>query len=299
MLLRYRNSRRALDNTTQNQLVTTIWAKLKSWSLRVKEWCSSSYRTCDVGEHEPLWVSARRSNFTDCGFYRLLEELVLQILGNLDNATKGIAQRTCGLFMRIMFDPILDCTTPGWRFEASYPFRNADLWPPLMLPDRDLLDRDRFCDDCLRFREDGRYDNAMKALQSILWCTHCHESHKRPVFSSRQRAASPAIRVCVLAEGKAQICNHESIGYSWAEDLKRIPSTKEPHQLWRQPDHYLPWYTCWKRSWEDPRDSELILHGKPRVNLFFHKDRSLGISSQATILLFKLHHRTPVTRAFL
>ncbi|KAI1404282.1 hypothetical protein F4819DRAFT_447800 [Hypoxylon fuscum] len=297
MLLRYRSSRRALDNMTQNQLVTTIWAKLKNLSLRVKEWCTSSYRTCDVGEHEPLWVSARRSNCTHCAFYRLPEELVLQILGNLDNATKGIAQRTCGLFMRIMFDPTLDCRRPAWWFKNSFPSYNVDVLPLLVLPDRDILDRDRFCDDCLRFREDGRYDNAMKALQNTLWCSHCNESHKRPAFSSRQRAASPAIRVCVLAEGKAHICNHESI--SWVKDLKPITSTKKPHQLCRHPDHYLSWYTCWKHFWDDLRGSELILHGKPHINLFFNEDRPLRISSQATIFLFKLHHQTPVTRAFL
>ena len=299
MLLRYRNSRRALDNTIQNQLVTTIWAKLKNWSLRVKEWCTSSYRTCDVGEHESLWVSARRSNLTHCAFYRLPEELVLQILDNLDIATKGIAQRTCGLFMRIMFDPTLDCKTPQWRFRTSPPSPDGDLWPPLVLPDWDLLDRDRFCDDCLRFRQDGRYDNAMKALQSTLWCSHCSESHKRPIFSSRQRAVPPAIRICVLAEGKAQICNHESIRCSWGKDLKPIPSTKEPYQLCRHPEHSLPWYTFWKHSLEDPYDPELVLHGKPHINIPFRETRLLGIHSQATILLFKLHHKTPVTRAFL
>ncbi len=94
MLLRYRNVCRTLDNKIQNRLIiTTIWAKLKTGSLRVKEWWTSSYRTCDVGEHEPAWVSARRANFTHCAFYRLPEELILQILGNLDNATQGIAQQ--------------------------------------------------------------------------------------------------------------------------------------------------------------------------------------------------------------
>lgn len=305
MLSRYLNNRRALDNTTQNQLVTTIWAiwaiwaKLKNWSLRVKEWYTSSYRTCDVGEHEPLWVSARRSNFAHCAFYRLPEELVLQILGNLDNATQGLAQRTCGLFMRIMFDPTLDCRLPRQRSKSFLPLYNVDLWPPLVLPARDLLDRDRFCDDCLRFREDGRYDNAMKALQSTLWCSHCNESHKRPVFSSRQRAASPAIRVCVLAEGKAQICNHESIGYSWDKDLKLISPTKKPHQICRHPDHDLPWYAFWKHFLEDQYDFELKLLGKPHINLPFPEQCALQFRSQATIVLSKLHHQTPVTRAFL
>lgn len=300
MLLRDRNSRRALDDPTQNPLVTTIFAKLKDWSLRVREWCTSSYRTCDVGEHEPKWVSARRSNLTNCAFYRLPEELVLLILGNLDNATKGIAQRTCGLFMRIMFDPTLDCRTPGW-WKPGYSglFYVTPMQPQLVLPDRHLLDRDRFCDGCRKFREDGRYDNAMKALLSTLSCSHCNESHKRPWFSSRQRAASPATRVCVLAEGKAQICNHESIGSSWLMDPKPIPSTKAPHQLCRHPDHYLSWYTWWKLSWENPSEYERIIHGKPHLNLFFHCTGSPGISSQATILLFKLHHQTSVTRAFL
>jgi hypothetical protein len=277
------------------------------WSLlslqnqkTVRDWCTSSYRTCDVGEHEPIWVSARRSNCTNCAFYRLPEELVLLILGNLDNATKGLAQRTCGLFMRIMFDPTLDCRTPRWwRSGYSMAFHNVPRRPLLVLPDRHLLDRDRFCDDCLRFREDGRYDNAMKALQSTLWCSHCNESHKRPLFSSRQRAASPATRVCVLAEGKVQICNHESIGSSWLMDPKPIPSTKAPYQLCRHPDHCLSWYTWWKLSWENQCEDELIIHGKPHINLFSHETGSPGIGSQATILLFKLHHQTPVTRAFL
>jgi hypothetical protein len=301
MLLRDRNSRRAFDDTMQNPLVTTIFAKSKDWSLRVREWCTSSYRTCDVGEHEPKWVSARRSNLTNCGFYRLPEELVLLILGDLDNATKGIAQRTCGLFMRIMFDPTLDCRTPRcWKPGYSGLFYVEPLQPQLVLPDRHLLDRDRFCGDCLKFREDGRYDNAMKALQSTLWCSHCNESHKRPRFSSRQRAASPATRVCVLAEGRAQICNHESIGSGWLMDPKPIPSTKAPHQLCRHPDHYLSWYTWWKLSWENTSEYELIIHGKPHLNLFFdYYVGSPGISSQATVLLFKLHHQTPVTRAFL
>ena len=170
-----------------------------------------------------------------------------------------------------------------------------------MSPDRDLLYRDRFCHDCLRFREDGRYDNAMKALQSTLWCSHCNESHKRPVFSAQQRAASPATRVCVLAEGKVQICNHKSMGYNWDKDLRLIHSTKEPHQVCQHPDHHLPWYTTlfWEDPSEYPCDPDLIRQGKPHITLTFEKGFSPQIDSQATIILFKLQHQTPVTRAFL
>ena len=49
----------------------------------------------------------------------------------------------------------------------------------------------------------------------------------------------------------------------------------------------------------EPYDGELQLHGKPHINIPFRKGRSQGIRSQATIFLFKLHHQTPVTRAFL
>ncbi len=296
MSLRESDSPRALANMTQNRLFS-ISAKVETWSLRVKEWYTPSYRTCDVGEHEPSWVVARRANPTHCAFYRLPEELVLQILSNLGNATKGTAQRTCGLFMRIMFDPTLDCTEPGWRLRASRRFCSDLHFPLLMAPDLDLLDRDRFCDGCLRFREDGRYNNAIKALQSTLWCSHCNEFHKRPVFASRQRAASPARRICVLAKGKAQICNHESIGSPGVEAL--MPRVEKPHQICRHREHRLSWGARWKFLWGEPLYPELEYHGRPHINLRFHKDLPLIITSRATVLLFKLHHRTPVTRAFL
>ncbi len=322
-----------LHNTAENN---TLWTRLINGWLQAREWCTGSqptcevgkdepscasdlreapardgctgsYRTCDVGEHEPSWVSARRANCTHCPFYRLPEELMLQIFGSLDNATKGVAQRTCGLFMTILFDSTLYYRKRGFVFGEYW---GSPLPPRLMQPDWLLIDRDRFCLDCLRFREDGRYENAIKALRSPLWCSRCNGCHNRAAFSPRQRAvSSAATRVCVLAEGKARICRHESIAYSnsWTEDLRPFPisPTEEPLEpICRHPDHRLPWAISWQRSQEFRcyPDAQTPSDGAPCFGKLYRSQppgSAQAIGSSATFLLFQIQRGTPLTRAFL
>ncbi|KAH8893659.1 hypothetical protein GQ53DRAFT_763237 [Thozetella sp. PMI_491] len=91
MKLWHRSQRGSLESTPPARRGTSILADLRPWWLRVKEWYTSSYRTCDTGDDEPSWVSARRANLARCAFYRLPEELVLQILSSLDDISKRIA----------------------------------------------------------------------------------------------------------------------------------------------------------------------------------------------------------------
>ena len=325
-----------LHNTTENN---TLWARLINGWLRALDWCTGSqptcevgehepscvsdlrampaqdlrpgsYPTCDVGEHEPSWVAARRANRMHCLFYRLPEELMLQILGSLDNATKGVAQRTCGLFMTILFDPTLySLHSRNYGFALGY-YLVCPPPPRLMQPDWLLINRGRFCLDCLRFREDGRYEDAIQALRSPLWCSHCNKCHNRAAFSPRQRAvSSPATRVCVLAEGKARICRNESITYSssWAEDLRCFPISQiaEPLQpICRHPDHRLPWYISRQRSQEGRcyPDAQTPSDGAPCIGKLYDSPqpgREQAIGSSATFLLFQIQRGTPLTRAFL
>lgn len=200
----------AVDDKSHNHWGTVTLALQRRWR-RVKEWYTESYPTCDTGEYEPSWVSARRTNLANCRFYRLPEELILQILGNLDYVSKAIALRTCGLFMRIMFDRTLFSQTLGFRFATD-----IRVWPPFeqqawsmplgarreMLALRKqvdrLLDRDRFCDLCRQFREDGRYEKA----------NYAGPPRYALVLPLRQRTqTSPLLRTpegCLL--GNANLC---------------------------------------------------------------------------------------------
>jgi hypothetical protein len=77
-----------------------------------------------------------------------------------------MAIRKYGLLLRIMFDRTLFSQVPN---QSGYS-RDVEIWPPfeprnwniprearlaLRQHVNHLLDRDRFCDPCRRFREDG------------------------------------------------------------------------------------------------------------------------------------------------
>lgn len=161
-----------------------------------------------------------------------------------------------------------------------------------------LLDRDRFCRPCRQFREDGRYESAIRAMQATLWCSHCDRVHKRPLFSAHQRAASSATRICVLAEGKAQFCGHLALG--WDSIQRGIFPDEHPC---RHPDHDPAWYTRLKDSlmgiynpaYERPR-LRLANFDDPGI-----VDRLRGRAPRPTVmfLLGRLDHGVFVTRAWL
>ncbi|KAH8646214.1 hypothetical protein BX600DRAFT_555916 [Xylariales sp. PMI_506] len=217
--------REAVDDTPHRHLRTAFTVKMQRRWRSVKEWYTSSYPTCNTDKYEPSWVLAQRTNLANCRFYRLPDELILQILDGLDYVSKAIILRTCKLFMRIIFDLLLFSQTRGF-----YPQTAIQVWPPfhrttsgtpleaaglkmLSLPKQveHLLDRDRFCEPCRQFRDDGKYKKVTKALQRTLWCSNCHKTHKRPLFSPHQRETSSATRLCVLVEGTAPFCAHLSI----------------------------------------------------------------------------------------
>src|SRR5437868_3823744 len=100
LISRCRGRREAVDETSHSHCGTTVTLALQRRWRRVKEWYTESYPTCDTGDFEPSWVSARRANLANSRFYRLPEELTLQILGDLDSVSQAIALRTCGLFVR-------------------------------------------------------------------------------------------------------------------------------------------------------------------------------------------------------
>lgn len=207
--------------------------------------------------------------------------------------------------MRIMFDRTLFSQPIG-----NLNLRDIRVWPPFEQPvwgmpfkarpemlalrkqvDR-LLDRDRFCDPCRQFREDGRYEKATQALKGTLWCSHCDDVHTRPLFSSPQRDAPSATRICVLAEGKAHFCAHQSIGWDSIRDV-----TSETEELCQHPDHDPAWYTCWKDAITNHRSPG---YGRPRL---VHRPRcsrhSTGLSSETTLFLCRLRRGAPLTRVYL
>lgn len=213
--------------------------------------------------------------------------------------------RTCGLLMRISFDHTLSSQTLGYRYTTD-----IEVWPPFeqrassmpleagreMLELRKqvdrLLDRDRFCEPCRQFREDGGYEKAMQTLQGTLWCSHCNKEHKRPLFSAHQRAASSATRICVLVEGKAQVCAHLSIGW---DSTRHAASVTE--DLCRHPDHDPAWHTRWKDSIANDRSP-----GYARPHLLSsppHNSRCTNMLSATTFFLVRLNRGIPITRAWL
>lgn len=93
LIPRCRSRRKVHDGTLRNHWGTAATIALQRRFRRVKEWYTDLYPTCDTGEHEPSWVLARRANLANCIFYRLPEELILQIVGSLDYVSKAIVLR--------------------------------------------------------------------------------------------------------------------------------------------------------------------------------------------------------------
>lgn len=286
----YRKWRGAPSDAVQDHSSTSISNKPRT----------SLYPTCDTGEYEPPWVSARQSNIAHCAFYQLPKEVVSKILGDLDHASRSIAQRTCGLFLAVLFDQALYRKTAGklsFRAPLSLdpldhgPFTAADKLSMRKQIDH-ILNRDRFCNACHQFREDGRYDRAMQLLQGTLWCSHCHEAHKRPLFSSRQRQADPATRVCVLAEGKTQICAHKPMGWKEVQDLGPFDPAYRSRDFCQHPDHDPPSHVL-TDSYECPE------YTRPSLDSSSRHGSDLSLVFHVTLLMFHLHPTTPVTRAWL
>ncbi|KAK4214434.1 hypothetical protein QBC37DRAFT_399681 [Rhypophila decipiens] len=222
----------------------------------LKEWwagsCRSSPMPC-IDESELPWVLGRRANYANCPFYRLPEEIVLRIMCNLDHVSKAMAIRTYGRLLRIAFDPsLLPPNTKDQGFLRNWCLSEISAWPPFeqkewRVPYQErlalrarweqmdrLLDRDRFCAPCRRFRDDGRYKNALQALQETLWCSNCERAHKRAFFSAHERTKATAQddpRICVLTEGMARLCPHLSIKLD-TTGTTLYPEIEESNRRW-------------------------------------------------------------------
>ncbi|KAM7190836.1 hypothetical protein V8F33_009259 [Rhypophila sp. PSN 637] len=293
-------------------MTTVALSVQRSWR-KVKDWYTESYTTCDTGEFDPSWVSARRANFTKCAFYRLPEEVISQILGHLDNPDRAMAMRTCGLLLRISFDPTM--YTIPWYFEDP-PVGDIHVWPPfspleftndgrgilrLAQDEADigiLLDQDRYCGARRRFQ-------ALDALiQQKLWCSHCSRTHKRVFFSAQQRAAAltDETRICVLVEGRASFCTHRSLRFDDSGQANVAPPAsawKDTEEFCRHPDHDpRSWYMRWMGAlldWPSPE--------RARLRQFHYRSKMGGsfgnLMSDTRVFFFRLDHSIPITRGLL
>ncbi|KAM7207228.1 hypothetical protein V8F20_002494 [Naviculisporaceae sp. PSN 640] len=301
--------REAVGDTQHQAWKKTMRPVVQKLLHRIRCWYTDSYPTCDTGDYEPPWLSGRRANLANCRFYQIPEELVLQILGNLDYVSRAMARRTCGLLLRISFDRTLVPETQ-LTSNTNTPHHTLDIaiWPPLEQPSsklpstegikivkqvNDLLDRDRFCRPCREFRNDGRYETALQALQRRRYCYHCSRSHERPFFSARQMSPLNTSGECILAEGTAQFCGHLFFG---RQSLEGAVSPGE-HPC-RHPDHDPPLYTRLKDSLKGVRS---CAYRRPHlVNFDVPKNAGegpwRGPSSTVTFFVAHLHHGVPVTR---
>ncbi|KAM7198126.1 hypothetical protein V8F33_005184 [Rhypophila sp. PSN 637] len=297
----------------------------------LKEWWAGSSPTPCTDEQEPPWILGRRANHANCPFYMIPEEIVLRIVSNLDHFSKAMAMRTCGRFLRISFDPSL-CPpkTKGQSVLGNWCVSEISVWPPfeqdewsvtyqerLALRARweqmdRLLDRDRFCAPCRRFRDDGRYKNALQALQEPLWCSYCEKTHKRAFFSAHERTKATTQddpRICILGEGKSQVCAHLSIKLD-TTGTTLYPEIEESNRPWieseswllrggihtcRHPDHdqdhRVPWHQRWMGSFSDQSE-------RPCVNNLERGSR-LSLKFGTTIFIANVNGEPHETRAWL
>ncbi|KAK7978672.1 hypothetical protein PG988_006162 [Apiospora saccharicola] len=191
---------------------------------------------------KPSWWFNRQYNTVVCLFYRLPDELLLEICRNLEGSDVYIARQTCSSFRRVLDDE--EFLAPDvWRMQPA----SSALAPKLGVDWDDVHERLRrrgCCSACIDARipkKDGSgsdFDTTMLELANeTQYCTACHDWHPLIMFSHSQRKSTSPLppswprdrssrrnrkkgAVCIMSEGSVRICPHYSVNLRVVRDRR-------------------------------------------------------------------------------
>ncbi|CAI4212331.1 unnamed protein product [Parascedosporium putredinis] len=181
--------------------------------------------TSDGGSASPARmdpiVAPAYHNLTRSALCRLPDEVLLDIMENLDLTSLMCLRQTSRVFLILFSSP---------AFKKYHPLggqRPLELDPALHpLPAqcerfRSLIDKDKFCPECLSARVQGDRNAKLRTLMTRpLHCDTCDVKRPALFFSASQRFSQYAIgkkkkRACLIHEGYMRICQHRVL--RWAE----------------------------------------------------------------------------------
>ncbi|KAK8063960.1 hypothetical protein PG996_008612 [Apiospora saccharicola] len=172
-------------------------------------------------------------------FAKLADEIVLKILHDIDDKISLLALRqTCRQLRRLCEDPTLEYKLPillgtaplspppykyfgveaevihsPWLGESSF----AD---KCRLRYREVLWRNRICDDCAELRRDPDvYRCAVVRIYKPKRCSGCKAHHPAFLFSYLERQKDAGQRVCIGRQGHIRLCAHRTISYEKATQI--------------------------------------------------------------------------------
>lgn len=175
-------------------------------------------------------VSTRAGNHVGLSpLNELPEELLLHVMHHLDAPALLCLRRTSKKFMRLFSDKGFQ----GYHGQKSTERLQSENTKAMktnkeLRAFRELLGRDRLCDDCLIARQgpDSKMDEYLNGAEFPLHCSRCKVDHPSLCFSKKQRDLPPNRRICIAREGFVRLCRHKSL--TWSDLESHVLNTIAP-----------------------------------------------------------------------
>lgn len=199
---------------------------------------------------DPLVAAARHNQAQP--FHALPDVVLFGILSRLDNTSVECLRRVARKFPPLAAEVVR--TRDFFQRDMGVPPRQGPFpWPRLRRMKSDwsaegralarLLDRDRYCADCLGARAAPDWRARVSSLGRYLECSACDAAHPACLFSRKQRRARR--RRCIAHEGYVRICSHEGGIVRW-EDVQ-IGFLYDEMDA-KDPPTFFNGVRCWDRS---------------------------------------------------
>lgn len=162
-----------------------------------------------------------------------------------DPVTLLLLRRSTRLFLRLFGSPafrplwtspppplglkILPTIWPSPRVGLLTPSQTSALRALLA---RDAASSPHLCPDCRALRQRPDWPARLEAVTSRRhFCGGgCRAWHPTSCFSPAQRAASPALRVCIGREGHVRLCRHVTLSWTAVAALVPLARARQPHE---------------------------------------------------------------------
>ena len=189
-------------------------------------------------------------NLTQSPLCRLPDEVLLDIMEYLDLPSLMCLRQTSRIFLILFSSPSFRKYHPPWAED------DLSSWtPPCILSSaecerfRSLIDKDKFCPDCLNARIQGDRNSKLKTLMTrMLYCNTCEMKRSALFFSASQRFTNftgRKKRVCLAHEGYMRICQHAVLRWAdirgWIDEQARSEQKCFRVTLCSDPSHC---FTC-------------------------------------------------------